>query len=552
MTLQTPVSDRKWVEELRFATVAFLCLFLVVVVRNAWVSEDAHITFRTVDNWLGGYGLRWNVAERVQTYTHPLWLFLLASGNAIVADSFFVSMSLSILLSLTTAVIVAFRVARSDLVGLCALSVLISSKAFVDYTTSGLENPLTHFLLALFFWVYFRRGVDERTIFRLSFIAALSALNRLDSILFYLPALAHVFMQRRTRKDLPALLLGFSPLFLWECFSLVYYGFLFPNTAYAKLNTGIPQGELLHQGGLYFLDFLQRDPLGLITVALSLLVARRRRDLWAPALGLILSLLYILSIGGDYMTGRFFAAPVLVAVLILSQLATSSLPWGAGIVLASLALGLLSTVPPLTTGVEANDQTIAPSGIADERSMSYQQASLLRTPRHGQWPNNGYVDEGRRDKESAKKSGKILVVQRKNVGYYARTAGPAIHVVDELALGDPLIARLPAIENKGWRIGHFQRKVPDGYLKTLREGGNHFTDKNLGEYYKALRVITRAPILNWHRLRLVWKFNLGRYDHLIDSEGESKPDSPIRSSAPSSPAVHKEHLRGVRGQAQPG
>ena len=47
----------------------FGAIFLVVLVRSAWVSEDAYITLRTVDNFVNGYGLRWNVSERVQTYT---------------------------------------------------------------------------------------------------------------------------------------------------------------------------------------------------------------------------------------------------------------------------------------------------------------------------------------------------------------------------------------------------------------------------------------------------------------------------------------------------
>ena len=43
--------------------------------------------------------------------------------------------------------------------GLVAFLWLISSKAFVDYTSSGLENPLSYLLLALF---YLRsRGVPE-------------------------------------------------------------------------------------------------------------------------------------------------------------------------------------------------------------------------------------------------------------------------------------------------------------------------------------------------------------------------------------------------------
>ena len=51
-----------------------LALFGVVLVRTAWLCDDAYINFRTVDNFLHGYGLRWNVAERVQTFTDPLWV----------------------------------------------------------------------------------------------------------------------------------------------------------------------------------------------------------------------------------------------------------------------------------------------------------------------------------------------------------------------------------------------------------------------------------------------------------------------------------------------
>ena len=53
-----------------------LALFTYVFIVNAWVGDDAYITFRTVDNFVNGYGLTWNTSERVQAYTHPLWMFL--------------------------------------------------------------------------------------------------------------------------------------------------------------------------------------------------------------------------------------------------------------------------------------------------------------------------------------------------------------------------------------------------------------------------------------------------------------------------------------------
>ena len=76
-----------------------LALFALVIVRRAWVSDDAYITFRTVDNFLHGYGLVWNVSERVQAYTHPLWVFLLVGADALTREIHFTSLALSILTS---------------------------------------------------------------------------------------------------------------------------------------------------------------------------------------------------------------------------------------------------------------------------------------------------------------------------------------------------------------------------------------------------------------------------------------------------------------------
>jgi arabinofuranosyltransferase len=54
-----------------------LVIFLLLL-PTAWICDDAYITMRTADNFVNGYGLTWNVSERVQAYTHPLWLFLIS------------------------------------------------------------------------------------------------------------------------------------------------------------------------------------------------------------------------------------------------------------------------------------------------------------------------------------------------------------------------------------------------------------------------------------------------------------------------------------------
>ena len=60
--------------------VAVTTVLLAVAVRVAWLGDDAYITLRTVENWCSGLGLRWNLVDRVQTFTHPLWMLLLAAG----------------------------------------------------------------------------------------------------------------------------------------------------------------------------------------------------------------------------------------------------------------------------------------------------------------------------------------------------------------------------------------------------------------------------------------------------------------------------------------
>ena len=114
-----------------------LAAFAALVIRNAWLSDDAYITFRTVDNFVNGYGLTWNVAERVQSYTHPLWMFLLSAVYCFTREIFFTSLILSVGLSLVAASLVAFRASRSVWLACAGLAVLTLSKASVDCGTAG-------------------------------------------------------------------------------------------------------------------------------------------------------------------------------------------------------------------------------------------------------------------------------------------------------------------------------------------------------------------------------------------------------------------------------
>jgi len=83
------------VKSARILIVIGIVLLVMSLIRTAWLSDDAYITFRTADNIIHGYGLVWNTAERVQTYTHPLWLALIAPAFAATGEVYYTAIVLS-------------------------------------------------------------------------------------------------------------------------------------------------------------------------------------------------------------------------------------------------------------------------------------------------------------------------------------------------------------------------------------------------------------------------------------------------------------------------
>src|SRR5262245_53505781 len=131
------VSGRNSMRDGHLLAVLLTTLLAVVVLRNGWIHADGYITYPTVDKFVNGYGLRWNPAERVQTYTHPLWMFLISACYVLTREVFFTVIFVSVALSLATVLLLVHGVADSPAAGCVGVVVLMFSKAFVDYSTSG-------------------------------------------------------------------------------------------------------------------------------------------------------------------------------------------------------------------------------------------------------------------------------------------------------------------------------------------------------------------------------------------------------------------------------
>jgi arabinofuranosyltransferase len=504
--------------------VVSLLVCALVLFRHAWVSDDAFITLRTVRNLLDGSGLRWNLYDRVQGYTHPLWMLLLALSYSLLPDPMGAPVVLSLGLSMLTLYWIAFRMRLPAPASLLALAILISSKSFVDYATSGLENPLTHFLFVLLLTAHLHQTDGDRVVDararaqRMVFLAGLLALNRLDAFVVAIPFLVPALWRLRgsLRGLVKVLGLGFAPLLVWETFAVVYYGFPFPNTAYAKLASGIPSSQLWLQGVFYYLSQIDFDPVSLLVIAFALVLfaVQRERRLLAPVLGVLLYLGYLVWIGGDFMAGRFFSLPLLAAALVLAYLLREALDRSMPIAYVPaavvLAAGLLLTPhPTLGRNVEyalPNNPISAnywdERGVCDERGYYAASSSILHASRTHVVPDDWRRARGQR----MSATGIEAVAQVGVTGFFA----PATAIlVDGYGLNDAFLARLPATDQVTWRVGHYGREIPSGYLESLRAGRNRMTDPKLGQLFERVRLVVSGPIWSWERWKEIVRLNLG-------------------------------------------
>lgn len=519
----------------RLAVWALVAVYIACVVRTAWLSDDAYITFRTVENVVDGYGPRWNVVDRVQTYTHPLWMWFLAGLRALTGELYFTSLAASLVLSVAGVVLIAGKLARDARAAVVVLVVLVSSRAFVDYSTSGLENPMTHLLLLAFATVALRSEDTPARLRWLALLAGLTACTRTDLLLMLLPVLALDAWRARWWPAVRALAFGFAPLIAWSAFATVYYGFPHPNTALAKLFClGVPAADLWAQGWLYLQTTAIQDPvtaLGLIAGLLAALLGNVTTRLLA--LGIVVQVGYVARVGGDFMLGRFLTAPLVVAVACLASAAwlrRGSIAL-AMLVMIGVATALCPRIPFLSGGDYRGQGQVA-HGIWDERGSYYEHLGLLSAHRVPFLPASSTTY----DEVASEARPEIRLMT--SVGGPGYVGGRRLHLVDPLVC-DPLLARLPAFDPRRWRPGHTKRRVPEGYFESIAHADNRIVHPGLAEYYDALTLVTRAPLFDGARWGAILGLATGRYDAALQRFLDEAYRTPPARQVPAARLAHE-------------
>lgn len=496
---------RTWLPSVTLATLAF-----TLVVANAWVSDDAYITFRVVENLLRGDGLVWNPGERVMVYTHPLWLALLLPTSALLGV-WWASVALGLGFTAATLGVFARELSATPWRALVVLGTFALAKTPLHFGTSGLETALLVFLSIQTLRVaeHVTRAHEHR---RLALYLLALALTRPDAPLLVLPAWLAAL--RATRRDgwrahlrafAPALALGLA----WLGFASLVYGHPLPNTALAKLGHGVPRAELLRQGVAYLASVMAWDPVVPAVIVLSLVAGRAQR---AWTLGIALHLAYVTWIGGDFMNGRFYLVPFVAALLVLSRTPAElsrprvAIPLGA--ILALLGLVVAERLPfdVLTPSARFGaDRSVNGVGVADEQRYYLLATGLFHgahPPRHVNYRTGTQLADGD-------------VIVARAIGFLGYGAADHATVIDPIALADPFLARFPAERDPEWRVGHVRRALPPGYEESVRTGECHL-EETLCAAWRDVRLVTRAPVFDRARLQALWRVWTGRFDDGVD------------------------------------
>ncbi|MBI2943956.1 MAG: hypothetical protein HYY25_07120 [Candidatus Wallbacteria bacterium] len=510
--------------------------------QRRWICDDAFIDLRVVENLLAGFGPVFNVGERVEAYTNPLWVALLtgwaAMGGPLQAGALLLG-ALCAVAGLAMAQRAAGSLWKSGnpegvgraapgagpLLPLGAL-VFASVPAAWDFCTSGLETGLTLAWLAGSFGLLVQAVSGRGALAAAAVVFGLGPLVRPDLGVFsvtFLGALCVAGPPGAVRKTALLALAGVVPA-AYQVFRMGYFAALVPNTALAK-EAGLanwPQGwaYLLDTAGTYHLW----APLTVLAAWAGLELSRQSRTVRllaaVPALGAFLSALYVVRVGGDFMHGR-----MLLPALFAALLPVSAVPWPAagargraGMAAALLAGWCLVCAVALRPASGGRFEAL---GVADERGFYVKMTGCENPVSAEDFAGSirGEVAEGIRAmagerqlrlerRALARECGGdspmgfsfypmrprdpavMMVAPLASIGLESFSNGHRVHIVDRAGLADPLASRLQLTIRK--RPGH-EKRLPLAWV-AARFGRPHPGLDGCAAVQAARRALASGPL----------------------------------------------------------
>jgi arabinofuranosyltransferase len=436
--------------------------FLAHVVYLNCVAEDAFIALRFAKNLAQGQGLVWNPGmPPVEGYTDFLWVMLSAGAMALGLPGVAFAQGLSIAAGLGTLAL-TYVIGRRlmmwpPMVALVPCALLAVCGPFATWSSSGMESTLFGFFVlaaAYQFACFWRDGrVTSALLGALALL--LSTLTRPEGMLIALillgsSAAVAVVIARDRLAPLALATVAYAATFgLYFAWRFSRYGYVMPNTYYAKTGGGVAQ---ILRGGLLAYLFLMQFALPLVPAAIlaawetgappiSRLGVVSLSDWFRRSSFVVFAAVIFVAytannvlVGGDYMAMHRFFVPVLPFMYLLFGLLVAALyariarpanAFGFWVLLGFVGVATFFPSTPLERSFFASP----PQQHGDYRGVQIERWHVARLSVIGRFF-NGY----RRDPAES-----LATTAIGAIGYYSD-----MQILDIHGLVDTHIAHLPA------------------------------------------------------------------------------------------------------------
>lgn len=531
-----------------FLLAALSVVFIYLCNEVKFIQDDSYISFRFVKNFVEGKGLVFNPGERVEGYTNLLWVLILSLFYGmkmnIESISQYLSIGFSILVLFQTYKISSLVELKEEnkkgkssgssyLFNFIPVVLMVLTGAFNFWAISGMETGMfIAFVLAGIFY-YIKNRNSEAPNYLFSVYIFLASLTRPEGIYFFGLIILHKLIisiknnkagfikDIFSKSNLITYAIYLIPTALLMLFRLSYYGYPFPNTAYAK--TGFSEAYLA-AGWTYFKNFSQAYMLYGIVFALPLFLFKKKENFFEISLMYLLIIfysIYIIVVGGDVLKQFRFFLPILPLIYILfgkflEDIALKMKSKGSGSINAGLAfvLGVSIVIGILNYSNQKE---------AIEKDVQTENGLVEKMKLAGAWFKNKQTQLGR-----------PLVLAATTIGAVSYFSD--VIVIDNLGLTDETIAHkpLPVPEVSALNLNWKERKYNAEYVLSRKPDYFYFSTGIKPSAYAEIALFTYDDFLKdyyaypftvkeWNYSDIVYK---RKSDAEINSYSNNLPPNP--------------------------
>lgn len=422
-------------------------------IRRFVLFDDAMISMRYALNLANGYGLVWNIGERVEGYTNPLWTLymsaLIALSGKYLAPllvqitGLVLIIGAAIFANLSARELVCGSSDRKNIFGAIAAIGLLLYYPLSYWVLTGMEVSVLSFVVsvAVFFTIKLFVRPEVKYFNAILVCATIAYFTRPDGwipltplVLLGLYLAVRRGFARITNPMTLAIMGGAIALvslhLLWR---LSYYGSLAPNTYTLKIH-GHDLGMRLENGVSFIAPFLKSISIQLAMAFCALFFAKREHRLLFMALLAVplISIGYQIFVGGDPWPYWRQMAPSVYLFTLVSVSALGASERFIGMVSRGKLVKIIFSL-------------IVVYGFVVLPNENFKKEILLRNLPYQFVSNVDHAKEGMAINEIMSSSGSVMSFWAGAIPYFA-----AVYAIDPLGKTDPYIANLPPDRNVAW------------------------------------------------------------------------------------------------------